>query len=99
MSLTPRLDILQTGGGRPVVPRLRCSARKPGRGIGLCQRRTPSSNGGRTASGATAAVQCNWYLNPQTIIMVNYVWTHLDSVVAGASGNLQGVGIRFHFDF
>jgi phosphate-selective porin OprO/OprP len=58
-----------------------------------------------TASGAQAGIEqdvtvgLNWYLNPQTIISCNYVWTHVNSVVAGASGNIQGVGVRFHFDF
>jgi phosphate-selective porin OprO/OprP len=62
---------------------------------------TPAS----TSSGAQAGVQqdvtlgVNWYLNPQTIVSCNYVWTHLASIVAGASGSIQGVGIRFHFDF
>jgi phosphate-selective porin OprO/OprP len=62
---------------------------------------TPAS----TSSGAQAGIQqdvtvgVNWYLNPQTIISCNYVWTHLNSVVAGASGNIQGVGVRLHFDF
>jgi phosphate-selective porin OprO/OprP len=62
---------------------------------------TPAS----TSSGAQAGKQqdvtlgINWYLNPETIISFNYVWTHLDSVVAGASGNIQGVGVRLHFDF
>ena len=62
---------------------------------------TPAS----TSSGAQAGIQqdvtvgVNWYLNPQTIISCNYVWTHLNSVVAGANGNIQGVGVRFHFDF
>jgi hypothetical protein len=31
--------------------------------------------------------------------MVNYVLTHLDSVVPGASGDIQGIGCRLHFDF
>jgi phosphate-selective porin OprO/OprP len=62
---------------------------------------TPSS----TSAGAQAGKQqdvtlgVNWYLNPQTIISCNYVWTHLDSVIAGASGNVQGFGVRLHFDF
>ncbi|MCI0463014.1 MAG: hypothetical protein L0Z62_39205 [Gemmataceae bacterium] len=58
-----------------------------------------------TSGGAGAGQQhditlgVNWYLNPQTHLMVNYIWTHLDSVTPGASGNFQGLGCRLHFDF
>jgi hypothetical protein len=31
--------------------------------------------------------------------MVNYVWTRVNSVVPGASGDVHGVGVRMHFDF
>jgi phosphate-selective porin len=41
----------------------------------------------------------NWYLNPQTILSVNYVTTHINSVVSGANGNIEGIGTRLHFDF
>src|SRR6266545_4031537 len=60
---------------------------------------TPTSGGARAGTEQDVTLGVNWYLNPQTIISLNYVWTHLDSVVAGASGNLQGLGIRFHVDF
>jgi phosphate-selective porin OprO/OprP len=60
---------------------------------------TPTSGGARAGRQQDVTVGVNWYLNPQTIIACNYVWTHLDSVVAGASGDIQGVGIRVHFDF
>ena len=62
---------------------------------------TPAS----PAAGAQAGRQrdvtvgVNWYINPHTFFMVDYVWTHLDSVVAGASGNVHGIGTRLHFDF
>ena len=57
--------------------------------------------GGRTAENGTQAltVGVNWYLNSQTWIMVNYVHTHIDSVVAGADGDIDGIGCRFHLDF
>ena len=32
-------------------------------------------------------------------IMINGVVTHIDSVVPGASGNIEGIGCRFHIDF
>jgi phosphate-selective porin OprO/OprP len=58
-----------------------------------------------TSAGAQAGRQqdltlgVNWYINSQTSFMVNYVLTHLDSVVPGASGNIQGIGCRLHLDF
>ena len=41
----------------------------------------------------------NWYLNPQTRFMLNYVWARVDSVEPGASGDIHGLGVRVHFDF
>jgi hypothetical protein len=32
-------------------------------------------------------------------IMINGVATHIDSVVPGASGDIQGIGCRLHLDF
>jgi phosphate-selective porin OprO/OprP len=60
---------------------------------------TPTSGGARAGRQQDVTLGVNWYLNSQTIISCNYVWTHLDSVVDGASGNIQGVGVRFHLDF
>ena len=40
-----------------------------------------------------------YYLNPQSWIMVNYVHTYINSVVAGRSGAFDGLGLRFHYDF
>jgi phosphate-selective porin OprO/OprP len=40
----------------------------------------------------------NWYLNSQTAVMVNYVYTQLD-YVNGAGGHFHGLGLRFHIDF
>jgi phosphate-selective porin OprO/OprP len=40
----------------------------------------------------------NWYLNSQTSIMVNYVFTQLD-YVNGTGGHFHGLGCRFHVDF
>jgi hypothetical protein len=31
--------------------------------------------------------------------MVDYVLTHIDSIVPGASGDLHGLGCRVHLDF
>lgn len=58
-----------------------------------------------TSGGAQAGRQrdltlgVNWYLNSQVWIMVDYVWTHIDSVDSRASGNFQGLGTRVHIDF
>jgi phosphate-selective porin OprO/OprP len=41
----------------------------------------------------------NWYLNPQVWVMADYIWTHVDSIVPGASGDFQGFGVRVHIDF
>jgi phosphate-selective porin OprO and OprP len=43
-------------------------------------------------------VGLNWYLNSQTSIMVNYVFTQLD-YVNGTGGHFHGLGCRFHVDF
>jgi hypothetical protein len=32
-------------------------------------------------------------------LMLNYVKTHLDSVFAGADGDIHGIGCRVHLDF
>jgi phosphate-selective porin OprO/OprP len=60
---------------------------------------TSSTAGARAGRQRDLTLGVNWYLNSQTRFMVNYVWTHLDSVVAGASGDIQGLGVRMHFDF
>jgi phosphate-selective porin OprO/OprP len=60
---------------------------------------TPADGGARAGRQHDVTLGVNWYLNPQVYVLVNYVWTHLDSVVPGASGNVQGVGCRLHIDF
>ncbi len=40
-----------------------------------------------------------WYLNPQSNIQLNYVRTYINSVVRGASGDFDALGVRVHFDF
>ncbi|MEN8185725.1 MAG: porin [Bacteroidota bacterium] len=40
----------------------------------------------------------NWYLNPATRIMFNYVWTDIDKKYVG-SGNLNIFEMRFQIDF
>lgn len=58
-----------------------------------------------TTPGAQAGTQqdvtlgVNWYLNSQVWLMVNYVWSHIDSVAPGATGNFQALGARVHIDF
>jgi len=60
---------------------------------------TPASGGARAGSQRDLTLGLNWYLNPQTHIMVTYVWTRLNSVIPGASGDVHGIGTRLHFDF
>ncbi|MBI3406822.1 MAG: hypothetical protein HY040_00510 [Planctomycetes bacterium] len=60
---------------------------------------TPTSGGARAGQQQDVTLGVNWYLNPQVFVMLNYVWTHLNSVVPGANGNLQGIGMRLHIDF
>jgi phosphate-selective porin OprO/OprP len=60
---------------------------------------SPKSGGARAGIQQDVTVGLNWYLNPQVVVMLNGVWTHLSSEVPGASGDLQYAGVRFHFDF
>ena len=60
---------------------------------------TPTSGGARAGTQRDVTLGENWYLNPQTFFMVNYVWTRVNSVVAGASGDVHGFGVRLNFDF
>ncbi len=41
----------------------------------------------------------NWYLNPNTRITANYVWTDLNTGSPASSGTFDSFGIRVHFDF
>jgi phosphate-selective porin OprO/OprP len=60
---------------------------------------TQTTGGARAGRQHDGTFGVNWYLNSQTIIMVNYVATYLDSVVPDASGNIHGIGCRIHIDF
>lgn len=60
---------------------------------------TPTGGGARAGKQHDVTLGVNWYLNSQTWFMVNYVATHLDSVVPGADGNIHGIGCRLHLDF
>lgn len=57
------------------------------------------------SAGARAGVENDmtlglvWYLNPQSNIQFNYVRTYINSVVRGASGDFDALGVRVHFDF
>ncbi len=56
-------------------------------------------------AGAQAGIEqditlgANWYLNPETIVMLNYIRTKINSVSPGNSGAFDGFGVRVHFDF
>jgi phosphate-selective porin OprO and OprP len=60
---------------------------------------TSTSGGAQAGKQRDMTLGINWYLNAQVWIMVNYVWTHIDSVDSKASGNFQGFGTRVHIDF
>jgi phosphate-selective porin OprO/OprP len=60
---------------------------------------TPAGGGARAGRQHDVTLGVNWYLNSQTFFMVNYVATHIDSVVPGADGDIQGIGCRLHLDF
>jgi phosphate-selective porin len=60
---------------------------------------TPTSGGARAGRQHDATLGVNWHLNSQTWFMVNYVATHIDSVVPGADGDIHGIGCRLHLDF
>ena len=60
---------------------------------------TPTSGGARAGRQHDVTLGVNWYLNSQTWIMLDYVATHIDSVVPGADGNIHGIGCRLHIDF
>jgi len=55
--------------------------------------------GSRAGRQRDVTLVINGYLSPQTRFMVNYVVTDIDSVVPGASGQIQRIGTRMHFDF
>lgn len=60
---------------------------------------TPTTGGARAGSQHDMTLGLNWHLNPQLFFMLNYAVTHIESVVPGASGDLQGIGCRLHLDF
>jgi phosphate-selective porin OprO/OprP len=60
---------------------------------------TSTSGGAQAGTQQDVTLGVNWYLNPQVWLMVNYVWSHIDSVVLGASGDFQALGARLHVDF
>jgi phosphate-selective porin OprO/OprP len=60
---------------------------------------TPTSGGARAGRQHDITLGVNWYMTSQVWIMLNYVWTHIDSAQPGASGDVQGIGVRVHVDF
>jgi phosphate-selective porin OprO/OprP len=60
---------------------------------------TPDAGGARAGRQHDVTLGATWYINPQTWVMLNYVWTQLSSELPGASGDFQGVGCRLHLDF
>lgn len=57
------------------------------------------SQGARAGITTDITLGANWYLNPQTVISVNYVHTNIASIAPGHSGGFDGLGVRVHFDF
>jgi phosphate-selective porin OprO and OprP len=41
----------------------------------------------------------NWYLNPNTRLTANYVYTNRNTNSPSSSGNFDSFGVRVHFDF
>jgi phosphate-selective porin OprO/OprP len=41
----------------------------------------------------------NWYLNPNTRVTANYVWTDRNTGNPSSSGRFDAFGLRVHFDF
>ena len=41
----------------------------------------------------------NWTLNPRTSILMNYVYTRINSAAPNVSGDFHGLGMRFHIEF
>jgi phosphate-selective porin OprO/OprP len=60
---------------------------------------TPTSGGARAGQQHDVTLGANWYINSQMWFMLNYVATHIDSVVPGADGDIHGIGCRLHLDF
>jgi phosphate-selective porin OprO/OprP len=60
---------------------------------------TPAGGGARAGIEHDVTLGVNWYLNSQMWFMLNYVISHVDSVVPGADGDIHGIGCRMHLDF
>jgi phosphate-selective porin OprO/OprP len=58
-------------------------------------------NSGGIQAGKLDSLTCglNWYLNPNTRIVLNYVYTNLDTSNQANHGTFSGFGMRVHFDF
>jgi phosphate-selective porin OprO/OprP len=58
-------------------------------------------NSGSLQAGTLDSVTfgVNWFLNPNTRVTANYVYTNLTRAAPTPSGNFDALGVRFHFDF
>jgi phosphate-selective porin OprO/OprP len=58
-------------------------------------------NSGMVRAGELDSVTLglNWYLNPNTHVTLNYVYTDRESSTPGGSGSFHALGVRVHFDF
>jgi phosphate-selective porin OprO/OprP len=60
---------------------------------------TSTTGGAQAGKQQDVTLGVNWYFNPQVWLMVNGIWSHIDSVVPGATGDFQALGVRLHVDF
>lgn len=93
--------IMKTGRGRPSVGRGAVQALARYSFLDLVSGNpslTPNA-GARAGIEHDMTLGLAWYLNSQANIQLNYVRTYINSVVRGASGDFDALGVRVHFDF
>jgi phosphate-selective porin OprO/OprP len=93
--------IIKTGKGRPSIGRgaVQMLARYSFLDLMSGNPVLSPSSGARAGIEHDITLGLAWYLNPQSNIQLNYIRTYINSYVAGASGDFDALGLRFHFDF